>query len=96
MAWIKTIGPGEGDETLARLYREARQLYPAEYAESVPALTRADGTSESIMQAHSLLPEVMFHVFAAFGKLMAPELPLTRRQHEMIATLVSSLNRCFY
>ena len=28
--------------------------------------------------------------------LLSPELPLTRRQHEMIATVVSALNGCFY
>jgi AhpD family alkylhydroperoxidase len=28
--------------------------------------------------------------------LMLPDLPLTRAQHEMIATVVSVRNRCFY
>jgi AhpD family alkylhydroperoxidase len=28
--------------------------------------------------------------------LMSPELPLDRRQHEMITTMVSVTNRCFY
>ena len=32
----------------------------------------------------------------AFGALMAPDLPLTREQHEMITTRVSVLNRCHY
>jgi AhpD family alkylhydroperoxidase len=27
---------------------------------------------------------------------MSPELPLTRRQHEMITTVVSVNNRCHY
>jgi uncharacterized peroxidase-related enzyme len=27
---------------------------------------------------------------------MAPDLPLNRRQHEMIATVVSATNRCYY
>jgi AhpD family alkylhydroperoxidase len=27
---------------------------------------------------------------------MAPDLPLNRRQHEMIATMVSVTNRCVY
>jgi AhpD family alkylhydroperoxidase len=27
---------------------------------------------------------------------MSPELPLVRRQHEMIATMVSVTNRCVY
>jgi len=28
--------------------------------------------------------------------LMSPDLPLTRRQHEMITTVVSVTNRCHY
>jgi len=27
---------------------------------------------------------------------MSPELPLSRRQHEMITTVVSAINRCQY
>jgi len=27
---------------------------------------------------------------------MSPDLPLSRRQHEMIALTVSALNSCFY
>lgn len=96
MAWIKTVPPQAAEGELRELYGKLRQMYPPEYANDVPSLTRPDGTSDSIVQSHSLLPEVMYHVFAAFAKLMAPELPLARRQHEMIATLVSSLNRCFY
>jgi hypothetical protein len=40
----------------------------------------------------------MYHMFAAFGALMSPDLPLTltRRQHEMITTVVSAANRCKY
>jgi len=30
------------------------------------------------------------------GALMSPDLPLTRRQHEMITTVVSATNRCRY
>ena len=34
--------------------------------------------------------------FATFGALMSPDLPLGRRQHEMITTMVSVTNRCVY
>ena len=44
----------------------------------------------------ALFPDVMFHSFSAFGAMMSPELPLKREQHEMIATMVSVTNRCFY
>ena len=52
--------------------------------------------NDSIILAHSLLPKVMLHAFSTFGALMDPALPLTRRQHEMITTTVSTLNRCYY
>ena len=51
---------------------------------------------ESIVASHSLIPEALHHAFATFGALMLPELPLTRRQHEMITTVVSAINRCQY
>ena len=46
--------------------------------------------------SHSLIPEALYHAFATFGSLMSPDLPLTRRQHEMITTVVSVANRCHY
>jgi hypothetical protein len=51
---------------------------------------------DSITAAHSLLPEAMRHAMSAFGTLLAHNLPLTRRQQEMICTVVSTQNRCFY
>ena len=50
----------------------------------------------SIVASHSLIPDALFHAFATFGVLMSPDLPLTRRQHEMITTVVSVTNRCHY
>ena len=97
MTWIKTVPPSAAPNVLE--YVEALgRLYPKEYA---PA-SRADNTvpdsvrDESIVLSHSRIPKAMFHAFATFGELMDPELPLSRRQHEMIATTVSALNRCFY
>ena len=60
------------------------------------ALRRPDGTNDSIVAAHSLIPEAMRHLMSGLGVLLQPDLPLTRRQHEMIATVVSAQNRCFY
>jgi hypothetical protein len=96
MAWIRTIPPQEAAGELRDFYEKTRALYPKEYKDNVPALVKPDGTSERIMSSHSLIPPVMHHMFAALGHLYSPELPLTRRQHEMIATLVSALNRCVY
>ena len=62
-------------------------MYPIEYAEPThPHHAQTDG----IVASHSLIPDALYHAFAAFGALMSPELPLSRRQHEMITTVVSA------
>jgi hypothetical protein len=94
MTWIKTVPPGEADEELRRAIDETRALYPVEYAQPSPSVER--GESEGIMFSHSLIPEALRHSFSAFAAMMSPELPLSRAQHEMIATVVSVTNRCHY
>jgi len=94
MTWIKTVPFNEADEKLRQAMESQRHLYPIEYA--TPVHPTADGESSGIVASHSLLPDVLFHAFATFGSLMSPELPLERRQHEMIATMVSVTNRCHY
>jgi hypothetical protein len=96
VTWIKTIPPSEADPSLRACYDAVYALYPAEYAVEAPAVQRSDGTADSITAAHSLIPEALRHGMAALGVLLSPDLPLARRQHEMIATVVSALNRCFY
>jgi hypothetical protein len=96
MTWIKTIPAATADPELASSYDKIYALYPPDYAVDVPALVRPDGSSDSITAAHSLIPEAMRHAMSTCGVLLAPDLPLTRRQHEMIATVVSALNNCFY
>ena len=97
MTWIKTVSPAD-NEQVRELLQKLNDLYPREYDSArrheriLPDLVKND----SIMRSHSLIPQAMFHAFATFGSLMEPSLPLTRRQHEMIATTVSTLNRCFY
>lgn len=93
MTWIKTIPP-ETDEKLQRAIEAQRDLYPIEYA--TPIHPSADNQTAEIVASHSLIPEALHHAFATFGALMSPELPLTRRQHEMITTVVSVTNRCHY
>ena len=93
MTWIKTVSMEE-DPRVAQAMLEQRKFYPLEYATPVHPVN--DGQSSSIVASHSLLPDVMFHAFSTFGALMSPDLPLQRRQHEMIATMVSVTNRCHY
>ncbi len=92
MTWIRVI-PFSEDETLRRARDAQRALYPVEYAQPTHP---HHGETDGIVASHSLIPDAMFHAFAAFGALMSPDLPLTRRQHEMITTVVSVANRCQY
>ena len=94
MTWIKTVPLSEADEKLRHAMEAQRELYPVEYA--TPVHPTPDGESSGIVSSHSLIPEALYHAFGTFGALMSPDLPLTRRQHEMITTIVSVNNRCHY
>lgn len=93
MAWIKTIPFPEANADLQKTLTDLRATYPIEYAASTAEQT---GTEESIVESHTLIPTAMYHAFAEFAALMSPDLPLQRRQHEMIATMVSVVNSCHY
>jgi hypothetical protein len=92
MAWIRTVSP-EDDESVLKALAGQRALYPPEYEQPVQEL---DQGLPGIVASHTLIPPAMYHAFSTFGALMSPELPLIRRQHEMIATMVSLTNRCHY
>src|SRR5437868_10244656 len=98
MTWIKTIKPSEADERLRAAQARQRDLYPIEYRTEVEVLKRVASRTQggSISDSHSLLPDTLAHAFATYGTLLPPDLPLTRRQHEMIATVVSVINDCYY
>jgi hypothetical protein len=93
MTWIRTIPAAEADEKLRQAMEGQKVFYPIEYA--TPVHAAADGAAE-IVASHSLIPEALEHAFATFGVLLSPDLPLSRRQHEMITTMVSVTNRCVY
>lgn len=93
MAWIKTIPFEEADEKLKEVLLKTRMSYPQEYATPAP---NASSINESIVDSHTLIPDALYHSFSAFSAMMSPELPLERRQHEMIATMVSVTNDCHY
>lgn len=93
MTWIKTVAVDESDE-VRKAVEAQRNLYPIEYA--TPLHPTVDGETAGIVASHSLIPDALFHAFATFGSLMSPDLPLDRRQHEMITTVVSVTNRCHY
>ena len=92
MTWIRTVPP-EADEEVRTAMEGEKGLYPIEYA--TPVHPGKAGVSE-IVESHTLIPRALYHAFATFGALMSPDLPLSRRQHEMIAAMVSVTNRCVY
>lgn len=93
MTWIKTTTP-EADDKLRRAIEAQRDLYPIQYA--TPIHPSADNQTAEIVASHSLIPDALYHAFSTFGVLLSEDLPLTRRQHEMITTVVSVTNRCHY
>jgi len=93
MTWIRTVSLSEADEKLLQAIEGEKLLYPKEYGD--PVHPDASGAS-SIVGSHTLIPQALNHAFSTFGALMSPDLPLERRQHEMIATVVSVTNRCVY
>jgi hypothetical protein len=90
MAWIKLPKP-----PLDAL-RGLRDGLPDEYKTPPSALQPEAVGQESIVGSHAHVPEAMVGLFSGFNALMAPDLPLSRKEHEMIATVVSGLNDCFY
>ena len=96
MTWIKTTPfaqATDADGQLLKAYRAVMPTYPPEYGQPNPM---PEVANDSIVASHSLIPGALEHAFGTFGALLSADLPLTRRQHEMIATLVSVQNRCFY
>jgi uncharacterized peroxidase-related enzyme len=93
MTWIRTIPLPEADAKLRQAMEDQKSLYPKEYSTPVHPV---EGGGSEIVASHSLIPEALYHAFATFGVLMSPDLPLDRRQHEMITTMVSVTNRCVY
>jgi hypothetical protein len=93
MAWIRTMSLDDADPAVLEAMAKQRALYPVEYEKPVQEL---DQGLPGIVASHTLIPDALYHAFATFGALMSPDLPLKRRQHEMIATMVSVTNKCHY
>src|SRR4051812_43564474 len=98
MTWIKTPAPSPENPALLDAIEDGLAAYPGEYAPErrgerrVPDIVK----NERIVLSHALIPGALRHMFAGYGALLDPSLPLSRAQHEMIATVVSAINRCFY
>ena len=94
MTWIRT----NHDGAVAKAVREAMHAYPAEYGAGArqKRAVHERAQRDSIVMAHSLMPEALRGIFSGYGAMLQPDLPLSRRQHEMIAVVVSVINDCFY
>ena len=81
MAHIRQVANDEARGLLKRLYDEA--------------IERA-GRVFGIVRLMSLNPPVMDASMAHYKAVMFGPSPLSRRQREMLATVVSRVNDCFY
>jgi len=81
MPWIRTIPLAEATGRLARSYEAA--------------VARA-GRVFGIVRAQSLAPAVLDASMGLYQRIMYATEGLSRRQREMIATIVSRANDCHY
>jgi alkylhydroperoxidase family enzyme len=81
MSWIKTVG---NDEAQGRL----KALYDA-------AIQRA-GRVYNIVRIMGLSPATLEASMALYRAAMFGPSPLSRAQRELLATVVSAENECFY
>lgn len=82
MAWIRTVPPEQAGGLLRQLYRAA---------------VKRAGRVFNILSIQSLRPKVLRESTQLYLEIMrSPDSALTRRQREMVATVVSSLNGCHY
>jgi len=81
MAWIKVIQFSEAVGYLKTLYQ--RYLEPV-------------GVVDNIMMIHSLNPKSLKTHYELYAHMMRGQSDLGRAQREMIAVVVSALNRCHY
>jgi alkylhydroperoxidase family enzyme len=84
MPYIKTILPSEATGKLKEIY------------ESGSGPSAARGKVSMIRQVQSLNPNALAAWRALDVEIMRGESKITRRQREMIATVVSATNHCSY
>lgn len=81
MAWIRVIDEAEAQGKLKECYDEIK---------------RTRGKIANIMKVHSLQPDAMMAHLNLYKTIMFGPSGLSRRQRELLATVVSALNRCAY
>ncbi len=81
MSWIKVIDEKEATGELKEIYETQR---------------KKAGALANILKIHSLAPGTLSTHMAFYEAVMDAPGDLSRIQREMIAVVVSSLNRCHY
>ena len=81
MAWIRTVADGEAKGDLGPLYEAA---------------VRRAGKVFGIVRLMSPNPAVLEASMNLYRAVMFGPSPLSRRQREMMATVVSAVNGCHY
>ena len=81
MAWIEMIPEEEATGRLKELYDKYTEPW---------------GSVDNIMKIHSLNVKSMKTHYDLYAHLMRGKSDLTRVQREMIAVVVSAVNRCHY
>lgn len=82
MAWIRMIEQAEAEGKLKEMYSQM--------------IDPRVGQVDNILKIHSLFPETLQNHFDLYKTVMYGKHGLTRVEREMIAVVVSSLNRCHY
>lgn len=90
MAWITLPKPAITD------LMALRSGLPPEYTTPPSALLPDAVRRESIVATHAMIPQAMTGIFGGFNAMLSPDLPLSRKEQEMIAVVVSRINDCFY
>lgn len=81
-AWIDTVPEDEANGELQRAYRRSAD--------------QRTGNVDHIMKIHSLHPQSLIDHLHLYKTLMHGESPLSKAQREMVAVVVSVINRCKY
>ena len=81
MAWIEVIPEEEATGRLKELYQKYKEPW---------------GCVDSIIAIHSLNVKSMQTHYDFYAHLMRGRSDLSRIQREMIAVIVSAVNRCYY
>ena len=81
MSWINMVDESNAEGQLKEVYS---------------LISAKRGGLANVIKAHSLNPKVMLKHFELYMSLMFSKSPLSRREREMIATVVSSANKCLY